>query len=222
TRASTRQPCRRCRSSRGRPACSPTSPRSASRRAASSSRAPPRRRCATSPDDAAFREQLAYLPERAPFYRANFAGLAGRGLAEIAELPLTEKHELRATVMPESPFGAHLCADRSELVRVYSTSGTTGTPSFIPLTASDLDNWVTGSARSYAASGLAAGETVVTTYNAGPFVAGAALAAFDRIGATHVPIGTGNTERVLASIERLRPDAIVATPSYAAHLAERA
>ena len=61
-------------------------------------------------------------------------------------------------------------------MRIYSTSGTTGTPSYIPLTADDLDNWVTGSARSYAASGVAAGERIVSTYNAGPFVAGAALA----------------------------------------------
>jgi phenylacetate-CoA ligase len=46
---------------------------------------------------------------------------------------------------------------------------------------------VTGSARSYAASGVAAGERIVSTYNAGPFVAGAALAAFDRIGLCHIP-----------------------------------
>jgi phenylacetate-CoA ligase len=61
----------------------------------------------------------------------------------------------------------------------------------------------------------------VSTYNAGPFVAGAALASFDRLGLTHVPIGTGNTERLLAAIELLRPQAAVLTPSYAAHLAER-
>ena len=89
------------------------------------------------------------------------------------------------------PFGAHLCAERSEIVRIYSTSGTTGTPSYIPLTAGDLDNWVTTSARSYAASGISAGQRIVSTYNAGPFVAGAALAAFDRIGLCHIPFGTG-------------------------------
>jgi phenylacetate-CoA ligase len=105
-------------------------------------------------------------------------------------------------------------------VRIYSTSGTTGAPSYIPLTAGDLDNWVTGSARSYAASGVAAGQRIVSTYNAGPFVAGAALAAFDRIGLTHIPVGTGNTERLLQAIERLRPEAAVLTPSYAAYLAE--
>jgi phenylacetate-CoA ligase len=79
---------------------------------------------------------------------------------------------------------------------------------------------VTGSARSYAASGVSAGERIVSTYNAGPFVAGAALAAFDRIGLTHIPVGTGNTERLVRAIELLRPDAAVLTPSYAAYLAE--
>jgi phenylacetate-CoA ligase len=107
-------------------------------------------------------------------------------------------------------------------VRIYSTSGTTGAPSYIPVTAGDLDNWVTGSARSYACSGLAAGERVLTTYSAGPFVAGAALEAFERIGACHVPAGAGNAERLLATLELLRPDAVVLTPSYAVHLLERA
>ena len=68
--------------------------------------------------------------------------------------PSPRSSELRATVTPENPIGAHLCATPSEIVRIYSTSGTTGAPSYIPLTAGDLDNWVTGSSRSYAASGI--------------------------------------------------------------------
>ena len=93
-------------------------------------------------------------------------------------------------------------------------------PSYIPLTAGDLENWVTGSARSYAASGVRAGQRIVSTYNAGPFVAGAALASFDRIGLCHIPVGTGNTERLLLAIELLAPEAVVLTPSYAAYLVE--
>jgi phenylacetate-CoA ligase len=81
---------------------------------------------------------------------------------------------------------------------------------------------VAGSARSYAASGVAAGQRIVSTYAAGPFVAGAALAAFDRIGLCHIPVGTGNTERLLRSVDELRPEAVVLTPSYAAHLVEAA
>jgi phenylacetate-CoA ligase len=141
-------------------------------------------------------------------------------LEDIAQLPLTEKSELRATVTPDNPIGAHLCAEPSEIVRIYSTSGTTGTPSYVPLTASDLGNWVTGSARSYAASGVTAGQRIVSTYNAGPFVAGAALAAFERIGLVHIPVGTGNTERLVKVVDLLRPEAVVLTPSYAAYLAE--
>ncbi len=79
-----------------------------------------------------------------------------------------------------------------------------------------------GSARSYAASGVEAGQRIVSTYDAGPFAAGAALASFERIGLTHIPLGTGNTERLLRAIEQLRPDAAVLTPSYAAYLVEAA
>ncbi|MBV9838483.1 MAG: AMP-binding protein [Solirubrobacterales bacterium] len=177
-------------------------------------------------DDASYRDQLAYLFDRSTFYRqklaaAGFASArAAGGLGEIAQLPLTEKGEIKATSTPDNPFGTHLCAARSEIVRIYSTSGTTGVPSYIPLTAGDLDNWVTGSMRSYGACGVAPGQRIVSTYNAGPFVAGAALAAFDRIGLCHIPVGTGNTERLLLAISRLRPETAVLTPSYAAYLIE--
>ena len=175
-----------------------------------------------SDDDAAYRSQIAYLLERSAFYREKLAGHDVGALEDIAELPLTEKDELRATRTRENPIGAHLCAELSQLVRIYSTSGTTGTPSYVPLTAGDLENWITGSARSYGASGLQRGERIVTTYNAGPFVAGAALDAFERLGLSHIPVGTGNSERVLLAVDLLKPDAVVLTPSYAAYLVELA
>ena len=101
-------------------------------------------------DDESYRAQIAYLFDRSPFYREKLAAAgfdrprAAGGLDEIGALPLTDKHELRATRAPGNPFGAHLCADPADIVRIHSTSGTTGTPSYIPLTAADLDNWVTG------------------------------------------------------------------------------
>jgi len=83
-------------------------------------------------DDASYRTQLAYLLERSAFYRGKLelrsADEAG-GLDDIGSLPLTEKTELKATTSAENPVGAHLCASPSEIVRIYSTSGTTGTPS---------------------------------------------------------------------------------------------
>ena len=177
-------------------------------------------------DEERYRAQLAYVLERSAFYREKL-GAAGVGVAEdaggldrIAELPLTEKQELRATTTPEDPIGAHLCVERGKIARIYSTSGTTGTPTYVPLTRRDLDDWVTGSARSYAASGVEPGQRIVTTYSAGPFVAGAALESFDRIGLCHVPVGTGNTERLVLAVRLLEPEAVVLTPSYAAHVLE--
>ena len=177
-------------------------------------------------DAACYRTQVAWLFERSVFYREKLSaagisdpGEAG-GLEDIARLPLTEKSEVKATATADNPIGAHLCVERGEIARIYSTSGTTGTPSYIPLTKTDLDNWVTGSARSYAASGVSPGERIVSTYNAGPFVAGAALDAFERIGLSHIPVGTGNTERLILAIELLDPETVVLTPSYAAYLLE--
>jgi phenylacetate-CoA ligase len=182
----------------------------------------------TALDEASYTDQLVYLVERSPFYRAKLAAAGidsaaeGGGLADIAHLPLTEKDELRASRTDDKPFGTQLCVGQAELVRIYSTSGTTGAPSYIPLTAGDLENWVTGSARSYAAAGIGPGDRVLTTYNAGPFVAGAALDAFQRIGVTHVPLGTGTSDRLLRALDELQPTAIVLTPSYAAYLLELA
>jgi phenylacetate-CoA ligase len=173
-----------------------------------------------------YKIQITYLLARSEFYRAKFkaAGIpsaeAADSLRSIAQLPFTEKNEIRASCTPENPIGSHLCVDRADITRIYSTSGTTGTPSYIPLTAGDLDRWTTASARSYSASGVSAGERIVSTYNAGPFVAGAALGAFDKLGLCHIPVGTGNTERLMTSIKLMKPEAAVLTPSYAAYLVE--
>ncbi|MBT8408668.1 MAG: AMP-binding protein, partial [Alphaproteobacteria bacterium] len=142
------------------------------------------------------------------------------GLADIANLPFTEKDELRATRDTAHPIGTHLAAPMEDIVRIYSTSGTTGTPSYIPLTADDLAGWVEISMRSYSASGIEAGERMVTTYNAGPFVAGVTLDAFAGLGVCHIPVGAGNTERLMAAVELLKPSVLGCTPSYALYLAE--
>jgi phenylacetate-CoA ligase len=177
-------------------------------------------------DDAVYRDQIAYLFSRSRFYQQKLAsaGLADAqavgGLAALSRLPFTEKDELRQSRSRNEPIGTHCTAARDEIVRIYSTSGTTGTPSYIPLTAGDLEVWTRTSARSYAASGLSRGERIVSTYNAGPFVAGAALGAFDRLGLCHIPVGTGNTERLMAAVDLLKPTVVAMTPSYALHLIE--
>jgi phenylacetate-CoA ligase len=177
-------------------------------------------------DEPFYRKQVAYLFEKSRFFRDklrqhgfNTAADVG-GLDDLGAVPLTEKDELRASRSDADPVGTYLAAPMSELTRIFSTSGTTGLPSYVPLTVSDLDNWVTTSCRSYSASGAKRGEAIVSTYNAGPFVAGAALEAFNRLGLCHIPVGTGNTERLLAAIKLLKPSTLACTPSYALHLAE--
>lgn len=177
-------------------------------------------------DDVAYRKQLKYLFTHSPFYceKLGRAGIdtpeqAG-GLADIAQLPTTEKDELRATRTDDQPIGTHLAVPMDKVARIYSTSGTTGVPSYIPLTAQDVQNWVTTSARSYAACGIGPGTRMISTYGAGPFVAGAALDAFAKLGLCHIPVGSGNTERLMMAVRLLKAEAIALTPSYALHLAE--
>jgi phenylacetate-CoA ligase len=127
---------------------------------------------------------------------------------------------LRESRTEDMPIGAHLAAPMEDVVRIYSTSGTTGTPSYIPLTAADLESWVEISCRSYGASGVKKGDKLVSTYNAGPFVAGVTLDAFAALGLCHIPVGAGNTERLMAAVRLLHPETLACTPSYALHLAE--
>ncbi len=128
-------------------------------------------------DDPAYRQQIATLLTRSRFYKAKL-GAAGfatpeavGGLDAIARLPFTEKDELRATRTADEPVGTHLIPPLAEIARVFSTSGTTGTPSYVPLTVEDIADWVTVSSRSYSASGVKRGDRLISTYGAGPFVA---------------------------------------------------
>jgi phenylacetate-CoA ligase len=177
-------------------------------------------------DEAQYCNQIGYLFERSIFYREKLSAAGFRspesvgGLSDISRLPLTDKDELRTTRSESNPVGTHLAAALSDIVRIFSTSGTTGLPSYVPLTARDLTNWVRTACRSYTATGIRKAFRVVSTYNAGPFVAGAVLDAFNSIGLCHIPVGTGNTERLLTAIQLWKPNALVLTPSYALHLAE--
>jgi len=173
-----------------------------------------------------YRVQIERLYERSPFYRnklraAGFESPPAVGsLDRIATLPFTEKDELRASQAAHPPLGAHAAIEISQAARIYSTSGTSGAPLYIPLTRSDIEQWREIGRRTYSRNGLKAGERVVTTYGAGPFVAGASLAAFEAIGAVHIPVGVGNTDKLLRAVEQLQPEALACTPSYALHVAE--
>ena len=177
-------------------------------------------------DDAALRRQFGQLFDRSDFYRgklreAGFGDAAAcGGVDDLLRLPFTEKDEIRQSQAEFPPFGSHLAADPANIVRVYSTSGTTGDPCYMPVTAKDLASWIEISSRSYSAAGLRRGMRTVSAYNAGPFVAGAALDTIASLGVCHIPVGTGNTARLIRALQLLRPEALLCTPSYAVHLSE--
>lgn len=177
-------------------------------------------------DAARYPEQIAYLFDRSGFYRdklgaAGFADAASvGGLGDIAGLPFTEKDELRQSQADHPPLGSHAAADWDEIIRIYSTSGTSGDPCFIAITPHDLGVWTEISARSYAACGVRHGRRVVHNYGAGPFVAGAVTDTLTRAGVTHIPVGTGNTERFVNAIRKMSADALLATPSFALYLVD--
>ena len=169
-------------------------------------------------------EQIGYLLAKSAFYRTKLAeaGISGAaevgGLDNIANLPFTEKDELRKSQAEHPPLGSHAAASWDDIVRVYSTSGTSGDPCYIAITPADLDVWTEISARSYAACGIHRGHRVVHNYGAGPFVAAAATDMLTRNRITHIPVGTGNTERYVAGIRKMGATAIMGTPSFAMYL----
>lgn len=175
-------------------------------------------------DAARYPKQIAYLFENSPFYRdklisAGFSDASAvGGLDAIEQLPFTEKDELRQSQAMHPPLGNYAAVTWDDIVRVYSTSGTSGTPCYIALTLNDLDVWMEIAARSYAACGIRKGSRVVNNFGAGPFVAGANIDMLTRNGISHIPVGTGNTERYVTAIQKMQADVIMATPSFALYL----
>ena len=175
-------------------------------------------------DRASYREQVKYLFAHSEFYQRKFAEAGFHTpeqvgeLDDIAALPFTEKDEIRRSQAEYPPFGNHVAAPADSLRRVFSTSGTTGVPCYLGLTESDLDMYATNVARGYTAAGFKPGQRLVVGFNAGPFVAGAVYYGFDKIGANVIPVGTGNTERMVTAIQRLGATGVSCTPSYGLYL----
>ena len=177
---------------------------------------------------AKLRRQLVYLAANSPFHAAKLADAGAepgdiRTAADLARLPFTEKAELRESQRRDPPLGSHAAAPMEDVVRVHASSGTTGTPSFIGLTAHDARRWVECIARSYWAQGLRPGSVFAMGLGIGFFVGGLPVAAaVEAVGATLLPIGTGASDRLIASIRAMKADVLATTPSYAIYLAELA
>jgi phenylacetate-CoA ligase len=169
--------------------------------------------------------QYRRLREASPFYSRKFreagVGTSFVSLADLATLPFTTKAELKEALEEEPPFGANLCVDPDQVKRVYQTSGTSGSPSILALTRGDMESWTVMGTRSYYATGIHEHSSVLTTFGAGPFVAGHTHFVLLRIGSRSVPVAPGDTERVMFGLRRGLADTLLSTASFAQYLANR-
>lgn len=170
-----------------------------------------------------FTRQIAYLFQHSPFYRDKLHGArlgpeSIRGLDDLPKIPFTTKEELRESQRQDPPFGRHRACPPEAIVRIYSTSGTTGTPTYIGLTRHDLGLWVRVAQRGLWSRGVRVGQRVVSPLGAGPFVGGLSGEIVDRLGACLIPLGPGHTDRVVSAFRVAGAETLFATPSYAFHL----
>jgi phenylacetate-CoA ligase len=173
----------------------------------------------------ALQEQLAYLESSSAFYAERLRGEREgvRGPADLARLPFTTKDELREGQQREPPFGVHLCAPRERLVRMHVTSGTTGDPVAVGFTRADHEANSAVGGEAFRIAGVREGDTIAHCLNYALYAGGIAdHMALEASGATVIPVGTGQSRRLLDLIPRLGINAIFGTLSFPAYLAARA
>jgi phenylacetate-CoA ligase len=174
--------------------------------------------------------QLRYVQARSVFYQQKYAAAGvdvsrvGR-LEDIETLPFTEKSELRASLQAEPRLGLHRAAPLDRLAQVQASSGTTGSPAYVGLTRRDQYVWQEMGARCLYANGVRPGDLVMHGFSVSRgFVGGLPMSQIVmHLGAIEIPVGAdAGTDRILRVMHDLRPEALVATPYFAIHLAEQA
>jgi phenylacetate-CoA ligase len=167
------------------------------------------------------RHTVAYIRERVPFYRdlLDRAGVAAadlRSLDDLRRLPFTTKDDFRDNY----PCGL-FAVPMNEVVRVHSSSGTTGKPVVVGYTMGDIDTWAELIARLVTAAGVTADDVAQIAFGYGMFTGGFGLHyGLERVGATVVPHSAGNTNRQLQFMLDFGTTVLVSTPSYALYLGE--
>ncbi len=177
--------------------------------------------------------QLRYNYEHSIYYRRKFkeAGITPRDIRSFEDfqrIPLMDKDEHRR-VQSESmerfghPYGLITCAPLEKIVRISSTSGTTGIPTLYTLTRHDVNVVNEMHARKYWRAGLRPGHVVLQALSLSMFTGGLPLSdGLQGMGLCCVPVGVeGGTKRVLDFAVLTKPDAIIATPSFGEYLIEK-
>ena len=165
--------------------------------------------------DALLQRQLEHL-RASEFY-------AERASAPFEEIPFLTKAQLRESQRRTPPFGDHLCVPETDLVRMHVTSGTTGDPVAIGLTRRDHEANSAIGGEAFRTAGVTERHTIAHCLNYALYAGGIAdHMALEATGATVVPVGVGQSQRLLDLIPKLGIDAIFGTLSYPAHLAKLA
>lgn len=155
---------------------------------------------------------------RSKFDEAGFDPASFSGLEDLRRVPFTVKDDLRAAY----PYGMFAVPLR-DIVRVHSSSGTTGQVTVVGYTAGDIDRWADLMARTFACAGATAEDVVQVTYGYGLFTGGlGAHYGSERLGALTVPVSGGNTKRQVQILKDFGVTVLACTPSYALLIAETA
>lgn len=164
---------------------------------------------------------VAWVYERVPYYRAALDELGVRPrdirtLADVTRLPFTDKSALRDTY----PFGL-FAVPIDQVVRIHSSSGTTGKPIVVGYTKGDIATWTELTARVASAAGVVSTDLAQMAFGYGMFTGGFGMHyGLERVGATVIPASAGNTERHLMMMADFGTTVLISTPSYALYIAE--
>lgn len=166
---------------------------------------------------------VKYCYEKVPFYRNRFDSIGLKPediktLKDVEKIPYTTKADLRDNY----PYG-FFAVERKDCVRLHASTGTTGKPTVVGYTRGDLENWSECIARLVTAAGGTADDIAQISFGYGLFTGGFGLHyGLEKVGATVIPISSGNSDRQLMIMEDLGSTILVSTPSYAMYLAEYA
>ncbi|MBQ9066084.1 MAG: phenylacetate--CoA ligase, partial [Clostridia bacterium] len=170
---------------------------------------------------ARLRKQVAHVYYNVPYYRKKMqeVGLEPsdiKGIEDLHKLPFTTYEDLANTY----PFGM-AAVPLSECVRLQSSSGTTGKPKIAVYTRKDIDIWAEGVARCMAMAGVTKEDIVMVSYGYGLFTGGlGAHYGAEKLGALVIPMGTGNTQKLIDMMIDCKATVICCTPSYLLHITE--
>ena len=157
--------------------------------------------------------------KKSDFYKNHFNGINAediKSMKDFLNLPFTDKEDLRQAY----PLGLQAVPDK-KIVRIHSSSGTTGTPVIIPYTKKDVADWAEMFKRCYETAGITSMDRIQITPGYGLWTAGIGFqAGAELLGAMAVPMGPGNTDKQIKMMIDLKSTVICATSSYALLLAE--